>query len=127
MSESDRALRAEMKDVAAALEAIRAAVRRNAGYASAGDVPPAATSTAVTELSDLAIVSAHLPITWNTPVVGRLIALSKRAARLLLRWYINPIVEQQNTFNETLVRTIATLEERLRDIERELAGRGGDL
>jgi hypothetical protein len=123
MSQHENALRSEMKDVAGALEAIRAAVRQNAGYASAADVPPATASTAVTELSDLAIISAHSPITWSTPVLGRAIALSKRATRLLLRWYVNPIVEQQNTFNEALVRTIATLEERLRDIERELAAR----
>jgi hypothetical protein len=124
MSQSEGALRSELTDVATALEAIRAAVRRNAGYAAASDVPPAAASTAVTELSDLAIISAHLPVTWSTPVVGRLVALSKRATRLMLRWYVNPIVEQQNTFNEALVRTIATLEERLREIERELRASG---
>jgi len=126
MSQKENALRSELQDVAGALEAIRASVRRNAGYASAADVPPATASTAVAELSDLAITSAHLPISWSTPVVGRTIALSKRATRLLLRWYINPIVEQQNTFNEALVRTIATLEQRLRDIELELAGRGNE-
>jgi hypothetical protein len=41
--------------------------------------------------------------------------------RILLRWYINPIVDQQNTFNEALVRVIASLEERLQEIERTLA------
>ena len=124
MSQKEDAFRSDTNDVASALEAIRASVRRNAGYASAADVPPATTSTAVTELADLAIISAHLPITWSTPVVGQAIALSKRATRLLLRWYINPIVEQQNTFNESLVRTITTIEERLREIERELVRRG---
>ena len=126
MSQSNDALRGEMSDVADALEAIRSAVRRNAGYATASDVPPVAGSSVMTELSDLAIVSAHLPITWSKPVVGRLIALSKRATRLMLRWYINPIVEQQNSFNEALVRTVATLEERIRDVERELVAREDD-
>ena len=113
-------MRAEARDVAATLEAIRSAVRRNAGYASASDVPEAGTSsTMVSELADLAVVSAHLPVTWNTPV-GRVLALAKRGTRIMLRWYINPIVEQQNNFNEALVKAIAALDERQRDIERRL-------
>ncbi len=49
-------------------------------------------------------VSAHLPVTWSVPVVGRAVALAKRATRLLLRWYINPIVDQQNDFNGAVAR-----------------------
>lgn len=121
MSQNEKALRGELHEVAQALEAIRAAVRRNAGYGAATDVPPLQRSHVLTELSDLAVISAHLPVTWSTPVVGRAISYSKRAMRILLRWYVNPIVEQQNTFNEALVRTIATLDERLNEIERQLA------
>jgi hypothetical protein len=121
MDQSYNGMNAEAKVIAEALEAIRAAVRRNAGYVSAGDVPPITKSTALTELAELAVISPHLPITWNTPVVGRFVALSKRATRLLLRWYINPIVEQQNGFNDALVRIIASLEGRVRDIERSQA------
>lgn len=121
MSANEKALHSEMNEVAEALEAVRAAVRRNAGYLSATDVPVAERSHALTELSDLAVISAHLPVTWSTPVVGRAIAYSKRGMRILLRWYVNPIVEQQNTFNEALVRAIASLEERLHEIERQLS------
>ncbi len=42
-----------------------------------------------------AAVSAHLPIA----VTGRLggpVGLGRKGLRYLLRWYINPIVEQQN-------------------------------
>lgn len=121
MDRSEPAARTEAESVAAALEAIRSAVRRNAGYASAADVPAADSASAmVSELSDLATISAHLPVTWSTPVVGRGIALAKRGTRLLLRWYVNPIVEQQNAFNEAVVRAIAALDERQREIERRL-------
>ncbi len=121
MSQRDSAVRSDASDVAAALEAIRSAVRRNAGYASAAEVPDAtSTSTMVSELADLAVVSAHLPVTWSTPIVGRAMALAKRSTRIMLRWYINPIVEQQNNFNEALVKAIAALDERQRDIERRL-------
>jgi hypothetical protein len=126
MSRGEKALRGEMNEVAEALELIRAAVRRNAGYDAALEVPPAQRSHALTELSDLAVISAHLPVTWSTPVLGRAIAYSKRGVRILLRWYINPIVEQQNTFNEALVRAIASLEEQLHEIERQLARTDAD-
>ncbi len=85
------------------------------------DVPPASSaSSMVSELVDLATISAHLPVTWSTPVAGRALAFAKRGTRLLLRWYVNPIVEQQNTFNEALVRAIALLDERQRDLELAL-------
>jgi len=126
MSRSEKALHGELNDVARALAAVRAAVRHNAGYLSEADVPPAQRSHALTELSELAVISAHLPVTWSTPVVGRAIAYSKRGMRIFLRWYINPIVDQQNTFNEALVRMIASLEERLQEIERQLSQRDPD-
>ncbi len=122
MADSNSSVRADAQDIAAALDAIRTAVRRNAGYASAAEVPAAgSTSIMASELADLAVVSAHLPVTWSRPVIGRGVALAKRGTRLLLRWYINPIVEQQNAFNEAVARAIATLEERQREIERKLA------
>jgi hypothetical protein len=122
MSGQESSLAAESGEVAAALEAIRSAVRRNAGYSTAEEVPAASSSsTMITELSDLGVISAHLPVTWNTPVVGRTLALAKRGTRLMLRWYINPIIEQQNAFNEALVRALASLDERQREIERRLA------
>lgn len=80
-------------------------------------------------------ISAHLPITWDgPPLVGRGFAYAKRATRLLLRWYINPIVEQQNNFNaavsqsllqidaylEQLTRADFDLETRLADLEAQL-------
>jgi hypothetical protein len=70
----------------------------------------------VEAVNDSWFVSAHLPITWETRLVGRLGAYTKRAVRLLLRWYINPIVEQQNRFNSSIARTLvemAAYQERL--------------
>ncbi len=127
MTQRDGALRSESRDISAALEAIRSAVRRNAGYVSAGEVPEStSTSTMVSELADLAGISAHLPVTWSTPVVGRFLAIAKRGTRILLRWYINPIVEQQNYFNDAVVKAIAALDERQRDIERRLTANQSD-
>jgi hypothetical protein len=57
----------------------------------------------------LATVNAHWGIASDLPVVGRVLVLFRRALRLLLRWYINPIVEQQNTFNDAAVRALYDL------------------
>jgi hypothetical protein len=60
------------------------------------------------EVNDLWFVSAHLPVTWNSPV-GHVLAYARRVVRLLLRWYINPIVEQQNLYNSAVARTLVEL------------------
>ena len=85
-------------------------------------------------------VSAHLPITWSVPVVGRAVALIKRTVRLLLRWYINPIVDQQNDFNgavarafvhvtaqqEALGKALEELERRVQALEERAGTRAGE-
>lgn len=125
------------QDVAAALDEIRERVRvRRARLSSdeaGSDFNLLELRKAVDELNDAWYVSAHLPVTWELPIVGRLGAYTKRIMRILLRWYINPIVEQQNRFNsaatraavelnayaELLTRRIGELEERLAAIEKK--------
>jgi hypothetical protein len=124
MSQADDAIRTDIDDVAETLAQLKAAVRRNAGKSASYNEVGTSAANELTQLADLAVISAHLPVSWSAPLVGRAIALSKRATRVLLRWYINPIVDQQNSFNEELVRVIASLEERLHELERELAARG---
>lgn len=60
----------------------------------------------VDEVNDLWFVSAHLPITWRVPGIGTAVAYLKKATRVLLRWYINPIAEQQNRFNSAVARAL---------------------
>lgn len=67
-----------------------------------------------------AVVSAHLPVGG----AGRLeaaLGASRRVVRYLLRWYINPIVEQQNHFNAALLGLDALREARERELLREVA------
>ena len=65
-------------------------------------------------------VSAHLPITWGgPPLVGRMLAYAKRVPRLLLRWYINPIVEQQNNYNAAVTRALLQNNAYLEQLTRE--------
>jgi hypothetical protein len=105
-------------EIEATLAAIKRRVRERQGLAPDGpDEAPAEARSALTEAMEAAHISAHTPILWDLPVVGRGIALTKRVVRLLLRWYINPIVDQQNDFNAATVRALSDLaaeNERLR-------------
>ena len=111
-------------EVEATLAEIRRRVRVRHGLPPDGPdgEPGDEQRSALTAAMDAAHISAHFPILWEVPVAGRALALAKRVARLLLRWYINPIVDQQNDFNAAAVRALSELaaeQERLRaEIER---------
>ncbi len=124
MSVLGRERRLSPAEIEATLAAIKRRVRARGGLVPDGpDEPPAEARGALTEAMDAAHISAHTPILWDLPVVGRGIALTKRTVRLLLRWYINPIVDQQNDFNAATVRAlneIAAENERLRLALEEL-------
>jgi hypothetical protein len=65
-------------------------------------------------------VSAHLPVGGDGRL-GAALGLSRKVARYLLRWYINPIVEQQNHFNAALLSLDALHEARERELLREIS------
>ena len=98
-------------DVAAILAELREEIRERRARLSVGDTGNAHALNlaelrrSVEAVNDTWFVSAHLPITWERRIFGRLNAYLKRLVRLLLRWYINPIVEQQNRFNSVVART----------------------
>jgi hypothetical protein len=71
------------------------------------------------ELERWSSVSAHLPL-GTTGRLGGALALSRRGLRYLLRWYINPIVEQQNGFNAAAVSLDALDRARERELAREV-------
>ena len=102
-------------DVAATLAELREQVRERRERLSVGDPNDphapnlAALRRSADAVNDTWFVSAHLPITWDVPVAGRLGSYIKRVVRILLRWYINPIVEQQNRFNSATARAIVEI------------------
>lgn len=51
-------------------------------------------------------VNYHLPITSHRKIIGKAIVFAKKAIRTLLSWYINPIVEQQISFNSNVVNSL---------------------
>jgi hypothetical protein len=72
------------------------------------------------EAEHWAIVSAHLPLTGSGRL-GAALGASRKAVRVLLRWYINPIVEQQNHFNAALLSLDALNRAREQELAREIA------
>lgn len=66
------------------------------------------------------VVSAHWPLK-ATSLPTRALALLRKVTRQCLRWYINPIVEQQNAYNSDAARMLRLLVESCIDLNRQLA------
>jgi hypothetical protein len=121
------------KQVAQLLEDVRTRVR--ARRAAAGDDALDErvlneVQVAIQDVNINARVNSHLPLLWEDMIVGRLRALVQRVVRRLLRWYINPIVEQQNVYNAASAKALtllATENARLLRELGELAARVADL
>lgn len=75
---------------------------------------------ALAEVEALRAVSAHWPLTWHTPR-ERVQVFVQRVIRRGLRWYIAPIVEQQNAYNNAVARAIHLLVESNQQLAAELA------
>ncbi len=56
---------------------------------------------------------AHRPITSHRPFLGPFIVFGKKVARKLLKWYLNPVCEQQTAFNNAVTPSIGRLTEYL--------------
>jgi len=109
----------EQIDVAATIAALRTqAVARGKAM---GLTEQASLDDPLRQAADLAHISAHFPIMWRIPVVGRLLSLVQRAMRIGLRWYINPIVDQINDFNEATVTALNTITARQEALAARIA------
>ncbi len=110
---------AEQIDVAATIAALRAqAVARGKAM---GLTEQAALDDPLRQAADLAHISAHFPIMWRIPIVGRMLSLVQRAMRIGLRWYINPIVDQINDFNEATITALNTITARQEALAARIA------
>ncbi|MBU6334418.1 MAG: hypothetical protein KGS47_08440 [Chloroflexi bacterium] len=108
----------EMNDatVAQLLALIRAEVRRRS-LRPADDAlaDQQALRDALDDIELHRVVSAHWPLEARGPL-GRLLVLAQKVVRRGLAWYINPIVEQQNRYNDAVARTLRALADAYRDI-----------
>ncbi|HEU5013457.1 MAG TPA: hypothetical protein VFT66_13120 [Roseiflexaceae bacterium] len=104
-------------DVGAILEALRAEVRaqRMARGEAAESQIERELQRSLDEIELNRVVSAHWPLQGRT-VPQRVIALINKVVRRYLRWYINPIVEQQNAYNDAVARTLRLLADAYADL-----------
>jgi hypothetical protein len=109
----------------AQVDRIRAALLARHGYESGALLPAHAERSPIAEVERLARVSAHWGIASDLPVVGRPLVLFRRALRIFLRWYINPIVDQQNRFNDAVVRALNELNAQNEHLRSELGVASG--
>ncbi|MCS6839436.1 MAG: hypothetical protein NZ699_10135 [Roseiflexus sp.] len=109
-------------DVAAILAQLRAEVRarRAARQQTGDDVLQRALQRSLDDLEITRVVSAHWPLTGRT-LPQKAMALINKLVRRYLRWYINPIVEQQNAFNDAAARTLRLLAEAYQELARQVA------
>ncbi len=74
----------------------------------------------LSEVEALRAVSAHWPIRAQT-TRERAAAFVQRFIRRALQWYITPIVQQQNSYNAAVARTLGLLLESQLELAREIA------
>ena len=103
------------------VERIRAALLARHGYVPGMDLPRDLARSPLEDVERLATVSAHWGIASDLPVVGRFLVLFRRVQRILLRWYINPIVDQQNAFNDAVVRALYDLQNENQKLRAQLS------
>lgn len=64
------------------------------------------------QVRQAAAINSHWHIAWPTWPPGiraKVVAALQKIIRRLLQWYIDPIVEQQNRFNQTVVNALQLL------------------
>jgi hypothetical protein len=107
------------------VERVRAALLDRHGYKPGMELPRDLSRSPLEDVQRLATVSAHWGIASDIPVIGTILVLFRRVLRILLRWYINPIVDQQNAFNDAVVRALYELQSENEKLRAQLSGDAG--
>lgn len=66
----------------------------------------------IREMEQTVWVNSRQPLAWpNWPpgIVAKLKALGQKIIRRALQWYIDPIVQQQNQFNQATLQAVSAL------------------
>src|SRR5690348_16326143 len=121
MTENSQGAKPSGIDVASILEGLSAEVRaRRLAQGQAEEGPlERDLRRSLDELELHRVVSAHWPLLGKT-VPQRVVALINKLVRRYLRWYINPIVEQQNAYNDAVARALRLLAEAYGDLSEQV-------
>lgn len=111
-------------DTAQILQQLKREVREQ--YLEMQHEVPLSRVAALEEVHATRWVNPHQPIAWPEWPSGlwpKVVALLQKGVRRLLRWYINPIVEQQNRFNAAVTTALETLARENAQMRAELLTR----
>ncbi|HJZ46000.1 MAG TPA: hypothetical protein VKE41_02500, partial [Roseiflexaceae bacterium] len=127
MTENRQAAELADMEVARILEGLRAEVRaRRLGQGQVEESPlERDLQRSLDEIELHRVISAHWPLIGTT-LPQRAIALINKLVRRYLRWYINPIVEQQNAYNDAVARALRVLAEAYADLGQQLVEKTTD-
>ncbi|WP_369594568.1 FkbM family methyltransferase [Lysinibacillus pakistanensis] len=64
---------------------------------------------------------AHKPIHSHRKILGPFIIFGKKVVRKLLKWYLNPITQQQNTFNQAVTSTTKLINESVNNLQLDVS------
>lgn len=71
-------------------------------------------------------INSHQPIAWPQWPVGfgpKIKAAAQKVVRRALQWYIDPIVQQQNQFNQATLQAISALAQELSTLQLQQAAK----
>ncbi len=110
-----------INDIAAVLDVLRAEVkaRRQQAPGAERSALEQQLDRCIEQLEITRVVSAHWPLEGSNPLERAWVLLHK-VVRRYLRWYINPIVDQQNAFNDTAARALRLLAEGYGDLRQQI-------
>ena len=67
-------------------------------------------------------ISSHQPLAWPTwppGIAAKLKALVQKVIRRTLRWYIDPIVRQQNQFNQATLQAVSAVAQEIARLQTQ--------
>jgi len=118
----------ELQEVRDIVTDLQAEIRRHRVALGASEViaPP----DPLLQVREKQVVNPHLPIGWPVMPRGlpaRLAAYAQKIVRRLLRWYINPLVAQQNEYNLAATDLLASLQGATEEMRQRVEANGMSL
>ena len=102
------------------LDRLQAGVRQRIAEHATADPSGDAVSLGLSELQRAEFVQEP-PCVSPRPVIGGFLVLARKAVhKLFVRWYVRPILQQQNRFNSVAATLIRELVEENRALRRRL-------
>jgi 2-polyprenyl-3-methyl-5-hydroxy-6-metoxy-1,4-benzoquinol methylase len=110
---------AEKEDLARVLSRLKEEIRRHKPQDT--EALPAEKTISLRRVYATTYVNPHLPIGWPelpSGILPKIAAMVQKVVRRLLRWYINPIVEQQNAYNSAVTTVLQSMVQQIEALKQ---------